>query len=89
MVLWVDYPISGRLRETFQPINVTKLEEYRNPDEDEASNEAHLHKSHRNKRSMPHGPPSQMALLLSSLPVQVLYLTWWFTKFFEDQLNIF
>jgi len=63
--------------------------EYPEPDEDEASNEALLHKPESNQSPLPRAPPPQKAVLFCPLPGQVRHLKWWLTKFFVDHLDIF
>jgi len=68
---------------------VKKPVEYPEPDEDEASNEAHLHEPERNNSSLPGAPPPQKAVQFCLLPGQVHHLKWWLTKFFANHLDIF
>ena len=64
--------------------------EYPEPDEDEASNEALLHRPESLKSTLPHAPPRpQKALLFCPFPGQVRHLKCWLTKFFADHLDIF
>jgi len=69
---------------------VNESAEYPEPDEDEASTEALLHKPESLKSTLPHAPPpAQKALLLCPLPGQVHDLKWWLTQYFADNLTIF
>jgi hypothetical protein len=68
---------------------VDKSVEYSEPDMDEASDEALLHKPESPKSSFPHAsPPPQKAVLFCPLPGQVRHLKWWLTQFFADNLDI-
>jgi len=85
-----DFPIVQWLRDTFLPMLVNESAEYPKPDEDEASNEALLHEPESLKSILPCAPPPpQKAVLFCPLPGQCRHLTWWLTKFFADNLDIF
>jgi len=64
-------------------------EEYPEVDEDEASNEAMLHKPESTKSALPCASPPQNAMLFCPLPGRVRYLKWWLTQIFADHLDIF
>jgi len=69
---------------------VNESAEYPEPDEDEASNEALLHKPESLKSTLPRAPPPpQKAVLFCPLPGQVRHWKWWLTKYFADILDIF
>jgi hypothetical protein len=86
----VDSPIFRWLRDTILAIFVNEPVEYPKPDEDDASNEALLHKPDCNKSPLPRAPPPpQKALLFCPLPGQVRHLKLWLTKCFADHLDIF
>jgi hypothetical protein len=63
--------------------------EYPEPDEEEATHEAHLHEPECNKPPLPRAPTPHKAVLFSLLPDQVRYLTWWHSKLSADHLDIF
>jgi hypothetical protein len=69
---------------------VNESAEYPEPNKDEASNEALLHKPESLKSTLPRTPPPpQKAVLFCPLPGQVRHLKWWLTKFFADNMAIF
>jgi hypothetical protein len=69
---------------------VNKSAQYPEPDRDEASNEALLHKPESLEITFPcEPPPPQKAVLLCPLPGRVCCLKWWLTKFLPDNLDIF
>jgi hypothetical protein len=78
------------LRHRVLPNLVNESAEYPEPDEDEASNEALLHKPESHKRTLTRAPPlPQTAVLFCLLPGEVRHLKWWLTKFFAEHLDIF
>jgi hypothetical protein len=86
---WGDSPIFRWLRDTLLPMLVKEPAGYPEPDEDEASNEALLHKPRSNKWALPSAPPPQTVVLFCPLPSQVRHLKWWLSKCFADHLDIF
>ena len=68
---------------------VNEPEQYPKPREDDASNEALLHKPKSNKYTFPSALSPQKAVEFCPLPGQVHYVKWWLTKFFADHLDIF
>jgi hypothetical protein len=68
---------------------VKESAEYPKPDKDEASNEALLYEPESLKSTLLRALPHQKAALLCPLPGQVLYLKWWLTKFFANNVHIF
>jgi len=86
---WMDFLISSGLTELFLPMIVNKSAEYREPDEDEASHDALLHKPESDKSTLPRTPPPHKAVLFCPLPGQVCHLKWWLKKCFADHLDIF
>jgi len=63
--------------------------EHPEPDEDEASNEACLHKPERYTSAMPRALPFQKVVLFCPLPGKACHLKWWLAKSFADHLDIF
>jgi len=84
-----DSPIFWSLRDTFLPMLVNAAAEYPKPGKDKESNDALLHESETNSRSLPCAPPPQKAVLFCPLPGQVRHFKWWLTKFLADHLDIF
>jgi len=85
---WVDSLIFRSLSGTFLQMVVNESSEYPEPDKDEASNEALLHKPERLKSTLPRALPPQKVVLFCPLPGQVHHLKWWLTKFLVDNLDI-
>ena len=77
----MDSPIFLWLTETVLPMLINKSAEDPEPDEDEASHDAFLHKSESHKITLPRAPPPQKAMLYYPLPGVVRYLKWWLTVF--------
>jgi len=68
---WVDSPIFQCPRDTLPPMLVNKSAEYPKPDDDEASNEAPLHKPEMLKSTLPCACPPQKVVLFYPLPGEV------------------
>jgi hypothetical protein len=77
------------LRDTFLAMLVKEPAVYPEPEEDDASNVAHLHEPECITSTSPQVLPPQKAVLFCPLPVQVRHLKWWLTKLFADHLDIF
>ena len=80
----VDSPIFRWLGDTFLPMLVNAPAEYPKPDEGEASHEALLDESQRNRSALPRAPPPQTVVLFCPLPGQVHHLMQGRTKCFAD-----
>jgi len=86
---WVHSPLFRWLTDTLLPMLVKEHVAYPEPDKDEGSNEAFLHKPESNKSTFRRSSPPEKVVLCWTLPGQVHHLKWWLTKFFGYHLDNF
>jgi len=63
--------------------------EFPDPDQDDASREAHFLYQHRNHNALPSARSPQKVVLFCPLPGRARHLKWWLTKYFADHVDIF